>query len=92
MKQRRIEDKVYLKWIRTQPCCHCLHPETVAHHAIGFDGGMGTKAGDHFAVPLCQTCHNQLHLAWMKDDKDGTIRVQMKWVHDMQARYRNGNS
>lgn len=52
----------YLRWIRTQRCCNCLHPETVPHHIIGIGyGTMGDKADDFQAMPLCVGCHELIH-------------------------------
>ena len=87
-KTRRYEDPAYLAWIRTQPCCHCLCDGTVAHHMIGIGGRMGSKMGDHFAMPMCVKCHSDLHTIWMRDDKAGAIAIQSQWVHDLQARYK----
>lgn len=52
----------YLDWVRSLPCCYCTGPGGIAHHLIGYkDAGTGTKRGDHMAIPMCPTCHNQLH-------------------------------
>lgn len=52
----------YLRWIRSLPCCNCMHDETVAHHLIGLGSGtMGAKAGDFQAMPTCIVCHRKIH-------------------------------
>lgn len=53
-------DKVYLAWIRTQPCSHCgaPPPSEASHHGLR---GVGTKASDHEALPACRACHAHHH-------------------------------
>ena len=48
-------DARYLAWIRTLPCEICGALAEAAH--TGDDGGMGQKAADWTAVPLCHRCH-----------------------------------
>jgi hypothetical protein len=49
-------DATYLAWIRTQPCevCKCESRSEAAHTG---DHGLGQKASDLNAIPLCATCH-----------------------------------
>lgn len=52
-------DSKYLKWIRTLPCANCgLEYSVEAAHtrALG-PRGMGRKAADRSAIPLCTVCH-----------------------------------
>jgi len=54
----------YLAWLRTLPCVCCGGPGGVAHHQHGEKGtmkGMGLRAPDSTAVPLCERCHNGWH-------------------------------
>jgi hypothetical protein len=52
----------YLAWVKTQPCECCHQPSDDPHHLIGWgQGGMGTKAHDIFAIPLCRKHHTELH-------------------------------
>jgi hypothetical protein len=53
----------YLAWVRTLPCCVCGGLAEAAHHLIGVggQGGMGTKAPDSHAMPVCSTCHRKIH-------------------------------
>ena len=68
-KQPRLELPDYIKWIRTLDCVICDQPghdnnQIVPHHLIGIGGismGMGTKAGDEWAMPMHVTCHNYFH-------------------------------
>jgi hypothetical protein len=53
-------DELYLRWIRSLPCCVCGHrPPSDAHHSTG--AGMGLKAPDREAMPLCRPHHQQFH-------------------------------
>tara|TARA_R110002020_G_scaffold464112_1_gene684525 strand:+ start:2392 stop:2625 length:234 start_codon:yes stop_codon:yes gene_type:complete len=47
------------------PCLACgIIPAGVAHHLLrGEHRGMGLKTGDNHAVPMCDTCHKELHHA-----------------------------
>lgn len=61
-KRKPWRSRKYLAWIRKQPCCNGCGP-AVAHHIIGtgFLSGVGMKAGDNYAMPLCQECHSEMH-------------------------------
>ena len=73
----RRENKKYLKWVRTLPCCHCGAPSE-AHHLIGVGMGiMGSRASDIHAVPLCRSCHTEVH-------KCPREWPQTKWVMQTQ--------
>ena len=55
-----MRDNNYLEFIRTLPCLMCGDPHNIhAHHTK--TGGMGIKASDYTAVPLCPHCHNEVH-------------------------------
>jgi len=55
-KKEYIRDSKYLAFIRTIPCLVCRHRGVVhAHHAE--TGGMGIKASDYTAIPLCVKHH-----------------------------------
>lgn len=61
-KRLRWLNPDYLAWVKTQPCECCQQPSDDAHHLIGWgQGGMGTKAHDIFAIPLCRNHHTELH-------------------------------
>jgi hypothetical protein len=68
-KQPREHDALYLSRIREQPCCLCGNNiEVEAHHPrVGSikDGraapGLGEKASDRWALPLCGRHHRELH-------------------------------
>jgi hypothetical protein len=64
-RRGREADREYLEWILTQPCsvqpCKFVHEhlfyKTEAHHAG--DHGMGQKANDRTAIPLCNFHHRE---------------------------------
>lgn len=61
-KLRRWENRKYLQWVKSQPCCGCGNGDCDPHHIIGHgQGGMATKAHDLFTFPLCRNCHDELH-------------------------------
>lgn len=61
-KLRRWENRRYLQWVKSQPCCGCGNGDCDSHHIIGHgQGGMATKAHDLFTFPLCRNCHDELH-------------------------------
>src|SRR5262249_16915396 len=53
----------HLAFVRQLSCVACgkAAPSDAAHVRTGTDGGMGSKPGDRFAVPLCTTCHAKQH-------------------------------
>lgn len=68
-RQPRHHDPDYLDFIRQQPCCICGDNTTVeaAHLRLGSIGngkpitGMGEKAADKWALPLCGKHHREQH-------------------------------
>ncbi len=61
-KLTRVEDSKWTCWVKTQPCCACGATADDPHHIIGHGlGGMGTKPCDYLTIPLCRTCHRNLH-------------------------------
>lgn len=64
-REPRQEDKAFLAFVRTQPCCGCGQwpPVQAAHlrRACPERGkretGGGETASDRWAVPLCTRCH-----------------------------------
>jgi hypothetical protein len=55
-------------------------PIEAAHVDHGGDKGMGTKASDHYAIPLCQRHHDEQH------GKIGPFRTRGGWG-SFQAKY-----
>jgi len=62
-KNKAWRSKEYLAWVREQPCCVCGRPADDAHHLIGVGhmGGVGTKAPDSMAMPVCRAHHDEIH-------------------------------
>lgn len=55
-----VRDKRYLDWIRKQPCASCrIIGQSQAHHEGSH--GVGIKADDMTAIPLCFRCHRSRH-------------------------------
>ena len=57
-----VRDKKYIAWLRTQQCLVCRRfPSTAfpieAAHSGNNGAGMGQKATDLDALPLCGSCH-----------------------------------
>ena len=50
----------YLAYVRTHDCCSCVRGTPIEAHHFG-PGGMGLKADDFHAVPLCRGCHRYFH-------------------------------
>ena len=57
-KERRgtVRDAAYLGWIRTLTCVACQR-EGRSEAAHTGDHGLGQKAPDTDAIPLCAACH-----------------------------------
>ena len=62
-KRKPVRNPDYLIWVSQQPCVVCGYEWSDAHHAKGNkkQGGMGQKASDLTAFPLCRTCHTDFH-------------------------------
>ena len=63
-KQKIVRSDEYLDYVRSHPCMACGTTEDVqAHHWAprGKGGGMGIKADDFCAVPLCAEHHGYWH-------------------------------
>lgn len=58
-----VRNKKYLMWMVKSGRCPCGADPTEAHHLIdaGLGGGMGSKASDLLAFPICRACHVLLH-------------------------------
>ena len=55
--------KSHLALIRLLPCAVCrIYGSVQAHHLMVKEHrGIGMKAPDMFAIPLCDSCHHRLH-------------------------------
>jgi len=88
-KQARVRSPQYLAWLRTQPCAACAAPppSEASHHG---PRGLGQKADDDRAIPLCQRCHAFWHhkgKVFGRDhlDKERTTR----WLADVATKHRD---
>ena len=72
-KAVRFRSPKYLRFIREQRCVSCGATPSEAHHLKGvrYLSGVGLKAGDNYAVPLCRRCHSRLH--------EGRIEKEEQW-------------
>lgn len=59
-KLNRKPDTPYLAFVRLHPCCSCGATRDIEAHHTG-RRGMGQKAADSTAVPLCRGCHRYFH-------------------------------
>lgn len=57
IKPKRGEDLEHLNRVRELPCCICGMEPSEAHHIRDGQVGMGQKASDYEAIPLCFICH-----------------------------------
>lgn len=59
---RRI-DEAYIEWIKSLPCAICGRVGISDPHHVNYAGrgGMGTKADDDRAIPLCHYHHVEAH-------------------------------
>ena len=79
-KVKPFRCKNYLQFVRSQPCSHCMSPQTIAHHLIGTGSGvMGSKSSDFDAMALCGRCHALIHENYKAFD-------QMLYLHRMQSK------
>ena len=60
-KDRKIRDKRYLGLVRGKPCLICGTGGEAHHIMFAERRGMGQKVGDNWVVPLCHSCHMDLH-------------------------------
>ncbi len=61
---KRRRDPDHLRFVAASPCLACGRQPSQAHHLrFAQPRALGRKVSDEFTVPLCVTCHQQLHLA-----------------------------
>jgi hypothetical protein len=84
------EDRDYLRWIAAHPCAMCGAASGPPHHPR-HDVGLGLRAHDHRAVPLCHSCHEELHrlnghfAGWSRDKLRSwldAVAASMRVLHD----------
>lgn len=72
-----MRNENHLRFVRQLPCIICgvgggNDPHHLRSHKFG--RGMGKKSGDRFCVPLCRSCHTNVHLVGSKEEP--------KWFED----------
>jgi hypothetical protein len=61
---KRRRDPDHLRFVAANPCMACGRRPSQAHHLrFAQPRALGRKVSDEFTVPLCASCHQQLHLA-----------------------------
>lgn len=86
-KERRIRDKVHLRFVAHHPCVICGRQPTQAHHVkYAQPRSMALKVSDEYTVPLCNVHHDQLHRAgdeksWWAQHKLNPLEIaQRLWT------------
>ena len=82
--------KAYLRHVRQTPCLACRSPYPSAHHLQRVGGkGMALKTDDKWAVPLCHTCHMDLHQGGRSEDLWWALKGidPVKWAKENHARF-----
>ena len=61
---KRVRSPGHLKFVRGFACVACSSTQAIhAHHVrLGAPAGIGQTPDDSFAVSLCATCHNRVHV------------------------------
>jgi hypothetical protein len=84
-------DKLYTAWLRTQPCCAPGTPcrrRSEPHHPRQYAEGLGLKAPDRYAIPLCNADHvDGLHKLAGPFKRWGRERLQA-WERERIAEHR----
>jgi len=67
----------HLDLIRSLPCCACgAQPRSDAHHLLQTnERGLGLRSTDKHTVPLCPTCHTDLHSYGSREERKWFARA-----------------
>lgn len=60
-KTEFVRSEAYLKTVRGKPCLICGNTGSAHHVSMGQERGVALRVGDNWTVPLCHTCHMELH-------------------------------
>lgn len=63
-KPERERSNTYLSYIRSRACCVCGEHPAEPHHIDR--GGVGTKGSDYHTIPVCRSCHDEIHTVGQK--------------------------
>lgn len=99
IKAKRVEDPAHLARVRSLPCIACeiggtAQTEPTEAHHIRDGVGMGQKAGDHEAIPLCvwhhRTGFNSVHGApaafkWLFGTERELLALTLERLKTMEA-------
>lgn len=81
------EDKGYSDWLkRRRRCAWCGREGAIVVHHSTHHSGMGQRAHDHDAIPLCAACHQDFHDATGRF-KGMPKRERLDWQDKMVERY-----
>tara|TARA_R100000963_G_C4621721_1_gene89026 strand:+ start:639 stop:944 length:306 start_codon:yes stop_codon:yes gene_type:complete len=89
-KEKPFRSQGYLKVVRGEACLSCASPFDVqAHHLRHAERrGMGRKASDIWAVPLCVRCHMDCHTVGREGDWWEKKNVQpIEWAQSSFSRW-----
>lgn len=82
----------YQKWVAGLECARCARPgPNQCHHikGVGHLGGAGLKAPDMYCVPLCPSCHHDLHqhahIDMLKEQWEWAARTQARFIETLAA-------
>ena len=85
-KPERVRVPEYREWLAAQVCCACGRAGgSVGHHVE--TGGVGTKGSDLLEIPLCQSCHRQLHDHGARPFVTGILGQSFTWYYQQVARH-----
>ena len=92
------EDREYIQFVRGMKCRMWLHDLCSrgihAHHAG--ERGLGQRAHDHTAIPMCPIHHTAWHdcqipfRGWPKEERRAWAARQIKFVRDTYAAQATG--
>ncbi len=85
------EDPKHIRHLAELPCAWCGSETGGAppHHSTASQPGMGRKAHDHEAMPMCVKCHRDFHSA-SGDFRSWTKRERREWQGRMVELFRPG--
>jgi len=87
-KTPRIVSINFLAYVRTLPCCNCQTTSPSDPHHEG-RRGVGQKAHDVLAVPLCRPCHSIYTDTNCLPDPQAKLRSREQSLHILQTTQRD---
>jgi len=82
-KIKRIRDPKYLKFCRSLPCCICGAIDGIQPHHTD-SGGVALVGDDTSAVPVCLSCHQNIHQHHSKRGfwKESELKSLLERLHE----------